>query len=326
MTQVAALIWDTFRECRDKKLFWIMLLISTVVAGGVACIQFTDKGIELFFGAVDIEYPADVQGTIDPRALTAALISNVFVALYIGWIGTIIGLVATAGIFPTFLQAGAIDVVLSKPMPRWMVFLGKYLGALTFILFQSAYFIVLTLVVIRFQTGVWILGYLWAIPLLVALFSYIYCVTALAGIWTKSGMGAILVTMIFWAVVWGTGEADALFAISRYQAQRTQPGATERTVSTTEKVVHNLSMVLPRTQDIPAFVARKMGAANIAELARVFTAMDDSKTGDSNRRAEIDIPIEAIQTPSMIRSVGGSLAFEAVILTLACIVFSRRDF
>lgn len=317
MTQLWALIWDTFRECRDKKLFWIMLLISTVVAGVVACIKFTPSGMEFFFGAISVDYPPEMRGSVDPQSLTAAFISYVVISLYIGWAGTLIGLIATAGIFPAFTRSGAIDVVLSKPMSRWTIFLGKYLGALSFILVQAAYFVLVTLVVVRMHTGTWIWGYLWAIPLLTAMFSYLYCVSALAGLWTRSGVGALLVTMIFWAVIWGFSEADGLFIMQRHEAMKRGNDAQPTAAAT---LVHRVNSVLPRTHDVTLLVADKMNALSIQQFAETFAKMDE------NAAPPPDIPAEITKVPSMARSVGASLAFEAVVVLIAGFVFSRRDY
>jgi len=324
MTQLFALIWDTFRECRDKKLFWIMLLISTVVAGAIACISFTASGIEFFFGAISVDYPPAMQGSVDPQALTAAFISYVVISLYIGWAGTVIGLIATAGIFPAFTRSGAIDVVVSKPMSRWTIFLGKYMGALSFILVQSAYFVLVSLVVLRLHTGVWLWGYLWAIPLLTAMFSYLYCVSALAGLWTQSGVGALLVTMIFWMVIWGFSEADALFTMQRHGSLGSGAGtrqvASDAKPSGAATFVHRVSSVLPRTHDVSLLVADKMHALSIQEFAETFASMDEDASPPP------DIPAEVTKVPSMARSVGTSLAFEAVVVLIAGFLFSRRDY
>lgn len=317
MTQLFALVWDTFRECRDKKLFWIMLLISTVVAGAIACISFTASGIEFFFGAISVDYPPAMQGTVDPKALTAAFISYVVISLYIGWAGTVIGLIATAGIFPAFTRSGAIDVVVSKPMSRWTIFLGKYVGALSFILVQSAYFVLVSLVVLRMHTGTWLWGYLWAIPLLTAMFSYLYCVSALAGLWTQSGVGALLVTMIFWMVIWGFAEGDALLTMQRHQAAKQR---IDKPPSAASVLVHRVNSVLPRTQDISLLVADRMNALSIQQFAETFAKMDE------NAAPPPEIPEEVTKIPSMARSVGTSLAFEAVVVLIAGFVFARRDY
>ena len=323
MTPLAALIWDTFRECRDKKLFWIMLLISTVVAAGVACIRFTPDGMEFFFGAVSVAYPGPVARNIDAAALTAAFLSYVVVSLYIGWVGTVIGLTATAGIFPSFTQSGAIDVVLSKPLSRWTVFLGKYAGALSFILVQAAYFVLVTLVVIRLHTGQWIWGYLWAIPLLVALFSYLYCISALAGLWTRSGVGALMVTMIFWAVVWGVAQADTVFTLHGHMGADQPPAAStaQPPPGTAATIIHRVNAILPRTQDIPVLVAQRMGALSLKDFASAFAG-----GGDGGPHISPDAALDAIAKPTIARSVGGSLVFELVVLLIAGTIFARRDY
>jgi hypothetical protein len=207
-------------------------------------------------------------------------------------------------------------VVLSKPMSRWTVFLGKYVGALSFILVQTVYFVLVTLVVIRMHTGTWIWGYLWAIPLLLAMFSYLYCVSALAGLWTRSSVGALLVTLIFWVVIYGFAQGDAVFVMQRYEAAKK---GREQPPSAAMALVHRVSSVLPRTQDITLLVADKMNALSVKQFAETFAKMDENA-------ASPDILDEIVKVPSMARSVGTSLAFEAVVVLIAGYVFTRRDY
>lgn len=103
--QLWALICDTFRETRDKKLFWVMLFVSTLAALGLACIGFDENGWSLFFGAVRKADPEFVKGSPVANAIMGAIVSHFLVDTYIGWLGTAAALVATAGVFPRFCSA-----------------------------------------------------------------------------------------------------------------------------------------------------------------------------------------------------------------------------
>ena len=50
-----------------------------------------------------------------------------------GTLGLLLALVWTAGFVPTFLEPSAASVLLAKPVARWQLLLGKYLGVLTFV-------------------------------------------------------------------------------------------------------------------------------------------------------------------------------------------------
>src|SRR5271166_5192310 len=64
-----------------------------------------------------------------------------FVELVLAWgvagtFGLLMALVWTAGFVPTFLEPSAASVLLVKPVARWQLLLGKYIGVLTFVAFQ----------------------------------------------------------------------------------------------------------------------------------------------------------------------------------------------
>ena len=54
-----------------------------------------------------------------------------------GTLRTALTLVWTAGFVPTFLEPGAASVLLAKPVERWQLLLGKYVGVLAFVGFPG---------------------------------------------------------------------------------------------------------------------------------------------------------------------------------------------
>ena len=55
-----------------------------------------------------------------------------------------LALVWTAGFVPTFLEPAAASVLFAKPLARWHLLMGKYLGVMTFVAVQVSLFILLT--------------------------------------------------------------------------------------------------------------------------------------------------------------------------------------
>ena len=53
--QFLALMIDGFRESRDRKLFWVMLLMSLSVASAMFCVAFKPNGVDILFGTWQIE-------------------------------------------------------------------------------------------------------------------------------------------------------------------------------------------------------------------------------------------------------------------------------
>ena len=140
MMQLWAIIVDSFREAKAKKLFWALLAISTLVAAAMACVGFDENGWSFFFGAITKADPSvfiEIPAADAAAAIMGALVSNILVGTYIGWVGIVICLIGTAGMFPSLVEPGAVDVVVSKPLPRSLLFLARYVGSLAFVFVQA---------------------------------------------------------------------------------------------------------------------------------------------------------------------------------------------
>src|SRR5271166_6216255 len=143
------LIRGTFRQSMANYVFWVMLAASAVVIffclsvhieGGEPLRPVDDLEVgrphgqmSLAFGAWHIPLFRDGEAQVH------------FVLLLLAeWIagagGTLLALVWTAGIMPEFLQPANATVLLSKPIPRWVLLMGKYVGVLAFAVFQVTVF------------------------------------------------------------------------------------------------------------------------------------------------------------------------------------------
>jgi ABC-type transport system involved in multi-copper enzyme maturation permease subunit len=324
MMQVWAIIVDSFREAKAKKLFWALLAISTLVAAALSCIGFDENGWSFFFGAIRKPDAIFRAGTDAAASLIGAIVSNVLVGSYIGWVGIVICLIGAAGMFPSLIETGAVDVVVSKPLPRSLLFLARYIGSLAFVFVQSAYFVLLTFLVLRWQLDRWLWGYLWAIPLLVLSFSYIYCVCVLAAVWTRRTLASLVYGLLFWVAVFG------MAGLERFVGTNANAKGPEVVLAFSErgsigKVSYVIHQISPKPGDIPIILGREIGALSSKDMAMAITAGDADLISAGDIR-QLDIEQRRFDSISAARSIGSSLAFEAVVLLVAGMIFSRRDF
>ncbi len=316
--QIWALIVDSFREARDRKIFWVLIAISVLVAVAMSAVSFDDTGINLLFGLKTIAYDQfQMGGSMEPTQLRRAFAAGGAVNImdsYMGLIGLSLAIVATAGIFPNFMERGAIDVVLAKPLPRWKLFVGKYIGSMAFVLVQATIFIVLTFLVIGLRWKTWLPGYLLGIPLLVIMFSYIYCVCALVGVMTRSTLTAILLSFAAWFVFFIPQAAYGIFQfVPEWKESKVFP------------VVKAVRWVLPKTADIAYIAARWTGANEAVDaLPRQPPAGFDPEYDARVKR--VQGLTEAQLSITAAKSIGSSLAFELLIVLWAMRRFCRLDF
>jgi ABC-type transport system involved in multi-copper enzyme maturation permease subunit len=189
----AALIADTFQEARARWLFWGLFGLSTLL---VAIFLFVLK-IDLVQGAVSIfGIQATARPVYDIRRFVNISCSWVSATLYI-W-GTFLAVFASSGLIPSVLEPGRIALLLSKPLSRTTLLLGRYVGNLLVVLLNHIYLIGSIWIIIGLKTGIWDMRFLLAIPISVFTFSVLLCVVVLIGVISES---AALSTMVAVAVM-----------------------------------------------------------------------------------------------------------------------------
>ncbi|MFQ5591645.1 MAG: ABC transporter permease, partial [Phycisphaerae bacterium] len=217
-----ALLVDNFRESRDGKIFRVMLGISILCAAAMCCVGFEPDKVTILFGMW--EYKTDFftnNGVLNDSLIAGVVVGGIMDTL-LGQIGIILVIIATAGFFPAWMERGAIDLVVSKPVRRWQLFLGRYVASMAFILFHATVFVLLTFLVVGLRWGVWMPGYLLAIPLVVLLFSYLYCVSVLAAVVFRSTVSSALLALIAWVAFSSIQTMDDAFTLfPEWQEYRT---------------------------------------------------------------------------------------------------------
>jgi hypothetical protein len=217
MNKTLALLLDSYRELNSKKLFWITLIISGLVVVGMGCIGVNQAGTSFTLAGWDTGLSAGPIGT-SPALLYKLLFSFVGVGFWLSFIGSILGLVSTAGIFPDFMAGGSIDLYLSKPISRLRLFLTKYIGGLLFVTLQISVFAIASFLLLGIRGHTWEPAVFLSIPLVVIMFSYLFSICVLLGVMTRSTIAALLLTVLCWFIVWGLQKAQTFVGIGQVVA------------------------------------------------------------------------------------------------------------
>lgn len=143
--------------------------------------------------------------------------------------GVLLALVWTAGFLPGFLDPSAVSVLLAKPIPRWSLLFGKYIGVLVFVAFQSVLFVGGTWAALGLRTGIWDNTYLLAIPLLLVHFGIFFSMSTFLATCTRSAVTCILGSFLFWFMCWGMnyGRHVVVAAESLHESAAGLRGAVE---------------------------------------------------------------------------------------------------
>jgi ABC-type transport system involved in multi-copper enzyme maturation permease subunit len=191
--QTWALVVDTFREAMARKIIWgffgcstalilffLLLVKIDVVQGAIATMSL--------FGKTD--HAQDVTKMV---ITVHSVISNVLYGF-----GMLLSILASAGLIPTIFEPGRIELLLSKPVSRTHILLGRYLGNLLVIAANIFYPVVAVWLIFGIKTGVWTPGFLYSSLLTVFMFAVYLSIIVVAGVQWES---AVVSTMITFAVI-----------------------------------------------------------------------------------------------------------------------------
>ncbi len=314
MMQFNAIVMHSFREAIDRKVFWVMILMSVIVAASMASVGFSERGVDFLFGTwtVESDFWSLRSDTLHERV--GALIVGFIADNYLGKFGMLFALITTASIFPALMEPGAVDVIASKPIDRKLLFLYKYLSAMIFILLQATVFVGITFLVMGLRWRYWPIGYWSLVPLTVLMFSYLFSLCALFGTWVRRAMPALILTLIAWFCIFGVQSAHAVL-IANPDFDKT--GKWTRMVTA-------MHWATPKTQDIPEIARRIVGAADFVDIITPHAdAMSDTDRSDFEHAAEGNRKLTASIDP--LSSIASSLAVEAFVVFLALRRFNRMD-
>lgn len=312
--QFWAVVVDSFRESLDRKIFWVMVAISCLIAATMVCVGIESDRLTFFFGLWEIETSHYNPFSGLGRSHLVGLVVYVLLDMFLGWGGMILMLIATAGMLPAMMERGGIDVLLAKPISRPRLFVYKYLATMVFALAQATLFIGLTFLVMGLRWKVWVPGYLLGIPLIVLLFSYVYCVSVLVAVKTRSTIAAVLLSVGAW--VFFAVPPIALDVLDEIPALREN-----------EKIYRGIKLaawIPPKTMDIPYLAAKWAGAGTYIDMLPRSILSDAEVSRDVLDRARESEQRELDKNPWV--SIGSSLLFEAVIVVWATAVFVRKDY
>jgi len=186
-----ALVRDTFREAIARKIFWGLFGLSTLM---ILFFLFVMK-IDIVAGATaSISlFGFRQHGGMDAERLVRGVFA--FVATFLYTFGMFLAVFASAGLTPSVLEPGRIELLLSKPVSRWHLLLGRYVGNLLVVVCNTVYLVMGVWLILGWKTGIWNPAFLLAIPTTVFIFAVLLAVVVLIGVLWDSTALAIMITV-----------------------------------------------------------------------------------------------------------------------------------
>ena len=195
--------------------FWGMFRFTVVEAmrRGTLVFYFVISNIVLLLLALGISHPMNEPDMItifgNPLARLSQIGLNVVEflliqlhSLSIFWI-MIFGMFGVAGLIPSMLEKGTIDLFLSKPLARAELLMARALGAVSGIALNLIYFFLGVWLIFGLKVGVWHSGFLSSIIYVVYAFVCFFSVVTFVGLITKSAGFTIMLAFVFSIISWG---------------------------------------------------------------------------------------------------------------------------
>jgi ABC-type transport system involved in multi-copper enzyme maturation permease subunit len=156
--------------------------------------------------------------------------------------GMALAVFASAGLVAAVFEPGRIELLLSKPVSRTHLLLGRYLGNVLVIAVNVVYLVGGSWIIFGVKTDLWGAGYLVSILYTIFIFAVLLAVLVLVGVLWDSSAVAIMATF-------------AIMIITPILAQK---NLIERLLSSewSRNVVRVLYYVLPKTSDVSVIVRR----------------------------------------------------------------------
>src|SRR5690606_28926745 len=163
------------------------------------------------------EFPSDVMNAqiVPPRLFYTYVFAAVGAPIWLTWAAIILALISTASIFPDFVSGGSVELLLSKPIGRLRLYLLKYFSGLLFVALQVTVFTLASFLVIAIRGRSLEFGIFLAIPIVVLFFSYLFGVLAVVGQLTRSTVAALLVTIVFWLMIFAVNQTEVVLLMQR---------------------------------------------------------------------------------------------------------------
>jgi len=352
--QTWAMIVAAYRELNARKLFWVALALNVVVILVIAAVGIDEEGISVL--GYDLQIPGVTSKLFPPADFYKLMIENLGVGIWLAWLSTILALLSTSSMFPD-VAAGGVDTMLSKPIGRARLFLTTFACGLLFSTLQVLAFALMAFLLLGIRAGAWEPGVFVAVPLVVALFSYLFCLQAVVGFITRSAVASVIVTLLFWILVFvvDLGESITLFqrTASRLECDMVQArldtmkGDGGRETAETllsdaqtrldrwalaNDISLGIKTLLPKTSETAQLTRRALAiSAGIGQDpdAEQEMRVDENgilqRTRANRRRVEAEVRKE-LDRRTVSWVVGTSLAFEAVVLSIGLVYFRRRDY
>lgn len=198
-----AIIEETFREAKARKTLVGFFIFSSIVIV-ITFLVLQMDAVQTGFNDVitPLENEKGRGASPAPGGIAMTVLEWVWIVIcYLLFFMTVaIGVFSTASFMTSMMEKGTIDLLLSKPVPRWMYIIGRYTGAMIIMAVEILYFILGMWLVVGLSLGQWEPKFLASLFFILLGFGGIYAVVTLVSVLTRSAWFAIIIGIAIYFV------------------------------------------------------------------------------------------------------------------------------
>ncbi|MHB1689017.1 MAG: ABC transporter permease [Ignavibacteriaceae bacterium] len=189
MKNILTITWYSLREALARKVFISFFIISVLTIIFIALL-LNLTGFEKVF-------PSGGQADI----FTAVNSLEMMFVSPLTLICLLLSIFSSASFIPIMLEKGNIDLLLSKPISRDQLLLGKYFGGILVVFLNIAFLILGVWLIFSIKFSIWNFEFLLTIFTITFIFSVLYSIIVLFGVITKSSTLGMMIAYLLFLIV-----------------------------------------------------------------------------------------------------------------------------
>jgi ABC-type transport system involved in multi-copper enzyme maturation permease subunit len=115
--------------------------------------------------------------------------------------GLFLAIFSASGLIPSMLEKGTAELIISKPISRPELILGRFFGGILMVLLNIAYLIFFLWILFGIKFGLWEPDFLLTIFTITYAFATLYSLIILIGILTRSSIFAMMISYLIFFVL-----------------------------------------------------------------------------------------------------------------------------
>jgi ABC-type transport system involved in multi-copper enzyme maturation permease subunit len=193
MKNVFIISWYTLREAFARKVFIFFAAISAIFLIGLAVV----------FSLVNTDSILSGMNPSGDKMVLEQVITKIQLAITapLSNLCLLLAIFSSASFIPIMLEKGNIDLLLSKPISRTQLLLGKYFGGTLVVFINIAFLILGAWIIISLKFSYWNFNFPLVILVITFTFAVLYSVVVLFGIIFRSSVPGMMIAYFIFLIL-----------------------------------------------------------------------------------------------------------------------------